>query len=601
MGVLVYALGLGGQNIPTNGDELVYLHIARLTAASEHWLPLASELHAMRNTKPPLLFWQAMVASQWGQDWTLFALRLPSLVYTLLLTALIAFSVHGISQNLKAALTAACAYLCFFCTFRYGRPYLTSAAESFWLDLPMFYALWLSRAHLDVGALKPHSSQIRGKKVTYVPMGAQLFDIKSIAIWILIGISWGLGSAYKSFALIAPAAAAFWCAALLSRPGLDWRVFFKLSIGCSIASVLALAIFALWFVLDPDPGAVWREFVVGENAGKLNDAQGYWHEALYGGGSSLWAQLLAYVENAGLLAFAVLGLAMAGVSAWRRKLSDGQRLVIPAHLWVLLAWLAVWLVVFCIPSQRSARYVIPAMPALAMVLALQWERIGRAWFMATLALVGIALLAFARLAWVEHSLGIATLAQGWLAMGLALAGALAVLAGLSKAAWTRTATLLACMTFYACFNATLAPLDGPQGVFASNPAMPLRGKSIAVPNNFNAQFERFEFLLNRQHEANKFVPFDMAILSEGEAAQGKLGDLLKRFDAVVWASTRADETQAPCLQSERNFGPAFCQLLAQRWTIKGRHKSGEINWGNLWQPQDWLFSREWLLAALPPA
>ena len=30
----------------------------------------------------------------------------------------------------------------------------------------------------------------------------------------------------------------------------------------------------------------------------------------------------------------------------------------------------VWLVIFSIPSQRSARYVIPAMPALAMLLAL---------------------------------------------------------------------------------------------------------------------------------------------------------------------------------------------------------------------------------------
>ena len=160
LGLVVYVMGLGGQNIPTNGDELVYLHIARLTAASDHWLPLVSELNQMRNTKPPLLFWQAMVASQWGQDWTLLALRFPSLVYTVLMTALIALSVHSITQNLKTALTAACAYLCFFCTFRYGRPYLTSAAESFWLDLPMFYALWLSRPSLVLKAAKPNFKPI---------------------------------------------------------------------------------------------------------------------------------------------------------------------------------------------------------------------------------------------------------------------------------------------------------------------------------------------------------------------------------------------------------------------------------------------------------
>ncbi|MDD5030494.1 MAG: hypothetical protein PHH58_13515 [Rhodoferax sp.] len=51
----VYLLGLGGQYVQTNGDELVYTHIARKTAESGHWLPLVSELDQMRNTKPPLL------------------------------------------------------------------------------------------------------------------------------------------------------------------------------------------------------------------------------------------------------------------------------------------------------------------------------------------------------------------------------------------------------------------------------------------------------------------------------------------------------------------------------------------------------------------
>ncbi len=41
---------------------MVYAHIAHQTALTGHWLPLASELENMRNTKPPLLFWQAMVA-----------------------------------------------------------------------------------------------------------------------------------------------------------------------------------------------------------------------------------------------------------------------------------------------------------------------------------------------------------------------------------------------------------------------------------------------------------------------------------------------------------------------------------------------------------
>src|SRR5665647_3162164 len=73
--LLVYAFGLGGQYNPSNGDELVYTHIARLTAESGRWLPLVSDLDHMRNTKPPLLFWQAMVAGDWGRHWSLAALR----------------------------------------------------------------------------------------------------------------------------------------------------------------------------------------------------------------------------------------------------------------------------------------------------------------------------------------------------------------------------------------------------------------------------------------------------------------------------------------------------------------------------------------------
>lgn len=51
-----------------------------------------------------------------------------------------------------------------------------------------------------------------------------------------------------------------------------------------------------------------------------------------------------------------------------------------AALRIVLVWLTVWLLVFMLPSQRSARYLIPAMPGLALLLALYWERIGAAGF-----------------------------------------------------------------------------------------------------------------------------------------------------------------------------------------------------------------------------
>ena len=60
LAVALYFFGLGSFYAPTNGDEMVYIHIARLTAEAGHWLPLVSDLGTMRNTKPPLLFWQAL-------------------------------------------------------------------------------------------------------------------------------------------------------------------------------------------------------------------------------------------------------------------------------------------------------------------------------------------------------------------------------------------------------------------------------------------------------------------------------------------------------------------------------------------------------------
>ena len=165
-----YLLGLGGQHIPKNGDESVYLHIARLTAESGRWLPLQSEIEGLRNTKPPLLFWQAMAAGGWGEAWTLWRLRLPSFGYTLLTAGLVAALAWRLAPRgdapslplqeratplhpnaaprppLQVAALALLVYLAFFSTYRYSRPYLTSAPETFWLFAPFFAKI--GRAHV---------------------------------------------------------------------------------------------------------------------------------------------------------------------------------------------------------------------------------------------------------------------------------------------------------------------------------------------------------------------------------------------------------------------------------------------------------------------
>ena len=354
LAVFTYLYGLDSQHIPKNGDEYPYEHITRLTAESGRLLPLQSELPGMRNTKPPLLFWQGIASTGWGRRWTLWNLRLPSVVYTLL-TALLVFLLGSrLSGRLGTGVVAGLSFLAFFSTYRYGRPFLTNPPEVFWLFLPFFALLYWRKA-----------------------AAASRF-----AFPVLAGVAIGLGLLYKSFALVVPVGLGLAGWYLHSREGRlatflvrdSWKVLITLSV--------SLALFGAWFLLDPDPGAVWREFVMGENLGKFDRPGGYLPRLLWGS-SSLWGLALGYPLNAGLLFFPVVALF---VDAWRRRgeLSAGE-----GGLWI---WVLSLFLVFAVPSQRSSRYLLPAMPALAVLLGLGWRRIPR-WALALSLLASAAVMA----------------------------------------------------------------------------------------------------------------------------------------------------------------------------------------------------------------
>ncbi len=584
----VYLLGLGSPYSPTNGDEMVYIHIARMTAESGHWLPLQSELVGTRNTKPPLLIWQAMAAGDWGHQWSLWALRLPSILYTFATTALLAFFAYRLADErlgkLRTACLAAALYLLFFSTFRYGRVYLTSAPETFWLALPMWWVLWLRMRHSTA-----HSAAAAQRS----PLG-----------WLactLIGVALGLGSAYKSFALVAPAAAAIWCAVLLSEPrgfwnstpwSARWGLLWRTTLGLGWSTAIGLGIFSLWFVLDPDPAAVWQEFVVAENAGKMSGGQGYWHASLYGA-YPMWTQLLAYPANAGLLALPVLGFCwFALIEALSKKFRRQTYSLLSPAQWVLLAWVLVWLAVFTIPSQRSERYVIPAMPALALSMALVWHQLPRIWFWLTLVITIPALVMLARIGWVMGSMGMASMPE--VAMVLVAASAGIAVAGTGFAAgffnnnWARNACLVACLALYTTFGLMVAPISKPQAHYSPAVQTQMQGQRIAVPNGFTGQYERYHFVLR----GARITPYDAQGRNTGALyptlpPAERLNRLLNEFDAVVWIQDEVQDSAPSCVPS--------CKVLAQRWHVKSRHKSGEVNFGNLWHPQEWLFRREWLV------
>jgi 4-amino-4-deoxy-L-arabinose transferase-like glycosyltransferase len=514
-----------------------------------------------------------MVAGVWGQSWSLLNLRLPSIFYTFATTALLAFFTFRISEKVRTACLAATLYLLFFSSFRYGRAYLTSAPETFWLALPMWWVLWLRLRQMTDTTLQI----TRPGWLAYT----------------LLGIAMGLGAAYKSFALVAPTAASVWCALLLSypdEPRWSWRRTLDTTVGVGWSTLIGVGIFALWFVLDPDPAAVWQEFVVAENAGKMSSGQGYWHAALFGQ-YPMWTQLLAYPENAGLLALPALGFCgVALVQALQRKT---YALLTPAR-WVLLAWLVVWLVVFTIPSQRSARYVIPAMPALAIAMALLWERLPKLWFWATLCLTVPALVLLARIGWVMGEMGMSDHAQLAMTLIAACAGLAGAVAGFVYSPWARNASLVTCLAVYGSFGLMVAPISNHATDYAPEVRSVMQGQRIVVPNGFTGQYERFHFVL----PGASITPYDAegrntgALYPELPAAE-RLDRLLSEFDAVVWLQESLTDAEPSCVP--------LCKVLGQRWHVKSRHKGGEITLNNLWYPQQWLFRREWLVVKTGPA
>ncbi len=515
LAVVTYFYGLDSQHIPKNGDEYPYAHITRLTAASGHLLPLQSELDGMRNTKPPLLFWQGIVSTHWGQDWDLWHLRYPGVIYTLL-TALLVFQLAKklSGYKLEAGFVAALTFLAFFSTYRYGRPFLVNPPEVFWFFLPFFTLLYW----------RPFSFESRLK----VPL--------------LLGVEIGIGLLYKSFALLAPIGLVlvWW---YLHEREYRWREFLvKDSFKPVLAGIVALSLFALWFAFDPDPQSVWREFVVGENAGKF-EAHGdsYWMKLLWGS-SSVWALLLGYPMNAGLLAFPVAALFFV---AYRRRyhLDDAEKM-----LWI---WMTVLFIVFAVPSQRSARYLLEAMPGVAVLCALNWQRIPRWAFVLTLLASAAVLLLLSFLARsLQNETGGMYDWSYWLLAGGTLV--LALLGTISSRLTRGLVNVVVLLTFLS-LAAFLRPFDGAMGTYNEEARRYVQGKDVWVSCNFRAHDEGHRFLLPNA----KVHGYDESWNLTAE-------ELAARY--------RIFALQLP-LNAEACTG---CKVIGQRLDIRGRHGSEEL-------------------------
>jgi 4-amino-4-deoxy-L-arabinose transferase-like glycosyltransferase len=464
LAVLVHLHNLGSEHAATNPDEHLYWQITRMTAEGGEWLPLKNLNEAERNTKPPALFWQGIVMTDWGQHWELWRLRLPVALYTLATAALVLLLARRLSGNTGTGLLAALVFLAFFSTYRYGRVVLTSAPETFWFFLPF--------AILLMGASRS-------------PQGDSVKEL-SWPLALAFGLMVGVGLLYKSFALVIPfcAGLAWWTLHERGYRLSEWLRTVAPKI--ALLGLVALGVFSLWFWLDPDPQSIWRDFVLKENAGKFDPNRGNYFLNMAAGNHSIWRILFGYPFNAGLLAPAIVALFFMAFRN-RHELAVTDKL-----LWI---WIITQMIVFAFPQQRDERYLLPAMPALAILAALHWQSIPR-WLLAITLVAAAAIAAVLLLGGVilTGELAKGPLYPWYFAPAMAAIAGLAV-AGLLRKDWTRALAAPAVILVYLAYALFCIPFDGPRGDYTKATVDAVQGRTVMLPTVYGAHDEVYRFML----------------------------------------------------------------------------------------------------------
>ncbi|MCE7506481.1 phospholipid carrier-dependent glycosyltransferase [Polynucleobacter sp. IMCC30063] len=533
LAIFTYLFGLDSRFAPKNGDEYVYMHITRMTAEAQTWLPLQSALEGMQNTKPPLLFWQGIATAGWGNHWSLWNLRWPSVLYTGLTAFFLFLAVRRFTRDWRTGCLAAFIWLSFFASYRYGRPFLTDPPEVFWLTLPFFALLYWGRAAFESKWLFPFCA-------------AGCF---------------GIAFLYKSFAYVVPVCLAISLWYWRFRHRSITQVMRSDGLKIIGIGILALAIFSLWFVIDPEPAAVWREFVVGENAGKFEIRNFAYLQDLLWGGDSLWMLLVAFLANTGLFIFVLLSTL---AQSWRERHRSSMEEVL---LWLLIL---TFLLIFSLPSQRSGRYLLPVMPAVAALIAIHWNRLPLWGFQLALLLELLIVLAFV---WFGWNLSWPFAFWHWVLLAAALG---TVLIGL----WRREATKLSALvsSFIACtlLASSLGPLESQLGRYSPTTIAAIENQDVWVPCDYRAKDEEYRLLMPgaRIHGYQQDAAHNIAKLSS-------------QYPLFAVHSSPAEQLVL-C---------EGCKIIGQRSEMRARQSEDEILAILLGQINQNLFLNEYLIAA----
>ena len=542
LGIFTYLYGFDSRFAPKNGDEYPYMHIVRMTADSGAWLPLQSEMDGIKNTKPPLLFWQGIASTGWASQWSLSSLRWPSLVYTALTAFFLFLAVRRFSGKTQTGLLAGLVWLSFFASYRYGRPFLTDPPEVFWLSLPFMALLYWGKSAFESKLLFP----------------------------LLAAICFGLALLSKSFAYIVPASLAlslyYWRWREWSIPKFLIHDFTKVV----LIAVLALGIFAFWFALDPFPEAVWKEVVLGENAGKFEARSSNYLLDFIRGGDSIWMLLLTTLANAGLFFFVLISALW---QCWRNR----RFLSLEESLLLLLV--AAFLLIFSLPSQRSGRYLLPVMPAFAALIALYWDRLPLWGFRAALLLQFIIL---STLIWVggnlqaSHFLGeVGAWTYSSLHWALMVISLMVILAGLFRKNLGKTIALAGCFLCYCALTSSLSPLEGALGRFNPATMQAVQDQEVWIPCDYRAKDEEYRLLL------------------PGAKLHGYLAKDAGNVDALLNAYPLV------AVQAPLGLAPQICEtckIVGGRMEMRARHSDEEIKDMLMGHIGEHLFVMEYLIS-----
>jgi len=455
LGVFAYLYSLGGMYIPSTGDEGPYLQITRLTAATGHWLPL-QPAEGLGVTKPPLLFWQGLVASNWGQDWELWRFRLPIVAYTFLTALMVFWFTRRVSGDTESASIAGAGFLAFTSVFHHGRPFITNLPEVFFLSLTYFLLLLYRERSFS----------------------------RNYTFWIGLGVLVGLAAWVRSIFLLAPVGLALSIYLLWQR---QWRIveFLKHdALRLTVFTLTVVAVFGLWFLIDPNPEAIFREFLLGENVSKLK-VESYWKN-FFSGPYPVFSVWFGIFRNAGFLALPLLYVFIISLRCWKELRHEEHA------LWI---WVLAFIIIFTVPAQRQDSYIMATMPAIAVILGLHWREIPRAWFYVfVLPLLAIMLGLIYLMIPISQQVLPAGSYTPWNYLvpftGLAL-----VLLSLIYNKWAPQMFIALIFFTFLSLASVVAPFEGPLGRFDTQTIKAVSGKTVYVPSNFRAQYERYRFLL----------------------------------------------------------------------------------------------------------